>query len=98
MKQFSLRLDSLPGEAQQQQRWRASQVMAEATVLKKRATELRKLEQRRAMYCVDPTSASSKAILNGPLSLISTRLHEWPIRGACSLARKVGSRVAMIVQ
>jgi hypothetical protein len=55
------RLDSLPGEAQQQQRWRASQVMAEAAVLKKRAAELRKLEQRRAMYCVDPTTASGKA-------------------------------------
>jgi hypothetical protein len=48
------RLDSLPGEAKQQQRWRASQVMVEAAALKKRAAELRKLEQRRAMYCVDP--------------------------------------------
>jgi len=55
------RLDSLPGEAQQQQRWRASQVMAEAAALKKRAAELRKLEQRRVMYCVDPTTVSSKA-------------------------------------
>ena len=55
------RLDSLPGEAQQQQRWRASQVMVEAAALKKRAGELRKLEQRRAMYCVDPTTAFGKA-------------------------------------
>ncbi len=42
--QILSRLDSLPGEAQQQQRWRASQVMAEAAALKKRAGELRKLE------------------------------------------------------
>ena len=55
------RLDSLPGEAQQQQRWRASQVMAEAAALKKRAAELRKLEQRRVMYCVDHTTVSSEA-------------------------------------
>jgi len=45
-----------------EQRERAGQLMAQATVLKKRATELRKLEQRRAMYCVDPTSASSRAM------------------------------------
>ena len=38
------RLDSLPGDIQQQQRWRASHVKAEAAVLKKRAAELRKLE------------------------------------------------------
>src|SRR5262245_22707545 len=38
------RLDSLPGNIQQQQRWRASQVKAEAAALKKRAAELRDLE------------------------------------------------------
>ena len=38
------RLDSLPGEAQQQQRWRASQVKAEAAALKIRAKELRDLD------------------------------------------------------
>ena len=53
--------DSLVDEVPEQ-RERAGQLMAQATVLKKRATELRKLEQRRAMYCVDPTSASSRAM------------------------------------
>jgi hypothetical protein len=38
------RLDSLPGNVQQQQRWRASQVKAEAAALKKRAAELRDLD------------------------------------------------------
>ena len=38
------RLDSLPGNVQQQQRWRASQVKAEAAALKKRAAELRNLD------------------------------------------------------
>ena len=38
------RLDSLPGNVQQQQRWRASQVKAEAAALKKRAAELRELD------------------------------------------------------
>ena len=52
--------DSLVDEVQEQ-RERAGRLMAEATVLKKRATELRKLEQGRAMYCVNPTSASGKA-------------------------------------
>jgi hypothetical protein len=41
-KEILARLDSLPSDAQQRQRLRASQVMAE--VLKKRAAELRKLE------------------------------------------------------
>ena len=53
--------DSLVDDVQEQ-RERAGRLLAEATVLKKRATELRKLEQRRAMYCVDPTSASSRAM------------------------------------
>ena len=48
--------DSLVDEVPEQ-RERAGQLMAQATVLKKRAAELRKLEQRRAMYCVDPTTA-----------------------------------------
>jgi Zn-dependent M16 (insulinase) family peptidase len=38
------RLDSLPANIQQQQRWRASQVKAEATALKIRAKELRELD------------------------------------------------------
>ena len=32
-----------------------------SSALKKRAAELRKLEERRSMYCVDPTVASGKA-------------------------------------
>jgi hypothetical protein len=38
------RLDTLPGNIQEQQRWRASQVKAEAAALKIRAKELRDLE------------------------------------------------------
>ena len=38
------RLDSLPVDIQQQQRWRAGQIMADAAALKIRAQELRDLE------------------------------------------------------
>jgi len=38
------RLESLPVDIQQRQRWRASQVKAEASALKIRAKELRNLE------------------------------------------------------
>jgi hypothetical protein len=38
------RLDTLPGNIQEQQRWRASQVKAEAAALKIRAKELRDLD------------------------------------------------------
>jgi len=38
------RLDSLPDDVRERQRWRANQVMAEAAALKKRAAEIRKLE------------------------------------------------------
>ena len=37
-------VDSLPEDEQQQQRWRASRVMAEAAFLKKGAEELRNLD------------------------------------------------------
>jgi len=37
-------LDSLPNEVKEQQRWRASQLMAEAAALKIRAKELRDLD------------------------------------------------------
>ena len=53
--------DSYAYEISDHQLWRAEQLRAEASALKKRAAELRKLEQRRAMYCVDPTTASGKA-------------------------------------
>ena len=48
-------------EVREHQLERASQLIDEAATLKKRAAELRKLEQRRSMYCVDPTVASGKA-------------------------------------
>src|SRR5215831_19655573 len=38
------RLDSLPVDIQQQQRWRANQIMADAAALKIRAQELRDLD------------------------------------------------------
>jgi len=38
-------IDSLQGDVREQQRWRASQVMAEATALRTRAAELRRLER-----------------------------------------------------
>ena len=50
-------LDSYVEEAREHQRWRASQLVAEAAELKIRAAELRNLDQRRSMYCVDPTIA-----------------------------------------
>jgi len=43
-KEILARLDSLPAKVQEQQRWRANQVMAEAAALKKRAAELRNLD------------------------------------------------------
>src|SRR5262249_50026222 len=39
------RLDSLPVDIQQQQRWRANQIMAAAAALKIRAQELRDLDR-----------------------------------------------------
>ena len=53
--------DSYAYEVREHQLERASQLIDEAATLKKRAAELRKLEQRRSMYCVDPTVASGKA-------------------------------------
>jgi len=53
--------DSYAYEVREHQLARANQLIDEAAVLKKRATELRKLEQRRLMYCVDPTTASARA-------------------------------------
>jgi hypothetical protein len=53
--------DSCAYEVRDYQLERASQLIDEAATLKKRAAELRKLEQRRAMYCADPTTASGKA-------------------------------------
>src|SRR5262245_51666078 len=43
-KEILSRLDSLPSDIQQQQRWRANQIKAEAAALKKRASELRDLD------------------------------------------------------
>jgi hypothetical protein len=48
--------DSYAYEVQEHQLERASQLIDEAATLKKRAAELRKLEQRRSMYCVNPTT------------------------------------------
>ena len=53
--------DSYAYEVREHQLKRAEQLRSEAAVLKKRAAELRKLEQRRSMYCVDPTTASARA-------------------------------------
>ena len=53
--------DSYAYEVREHQLWRAEQLRVEAAALRKRAAELRKLEQRRSMYCLDPTTASGKA-------------------------------------
>jgi hypothetical protein len=45
--------DSYAYEVREHQLWRASQLRAEAAALKKRAVEIRNLEERRSMYCVD---------------------------------------------
>jgi hypothetical protein len=45
--------DSYAYEVREHQLWRAEQLKAEAAALKKRAAEIRNLEQRRATNCVD---------------------------------------------
>ena len=48
--------DSYAYEIRDHQLWRAEQLRSEAAVLKKRVAELRRLERRRSMYCVDRTT------------------------------------------
>ena len=48
--------DSYAYEVRDHQLCRADQLVADAAALRTRAAELRKLEQRRSMYCVDPTT------------------------------------------
>ena len=48
--------DSYAYEVPEHQLARANQLIDEAATLKKRAAELRKLEQRRSMYCVNTTA------------------------------------------
>jgi hypothetical protein len=45
--------DSYADEGREYQPWPPEQLRAEAAALKKRAVEIRNLEERRSMYCVD---------------------------------------------
>ena len=65
--------DSYAYEVPEHQLARANQLIDEAATLKKRAAELRKLEQRRSMYCLDPTTLPVKRGPKRATCLVSTR-------------------------